>query len=310
MSIPSAGPALGAALALTASLLWAFSALGHASAGRRAGSFPVVLLRSALASVLLSAALAGWAAFSPGAAALPAAGVLVWLTASGVIGIGAGDAFLYEAYVTLGPRRSNQAMTVIPILTTLAGWFLLDETLPWRAVAGIGIVLAATTYAVLARASSDAGSREPGRVTPRGLAFAGAGILCVSIGGLALRHAFRIAPDLDPLAASTLRMVTATAALWAIPVVRGRVRATFAVLADRRVLSRLVPATFAGTFLGLICYVAAFKHLEAGLVSTLTFITPLWLLPIIAIRYRTRFKPAVVLATLAAVGGVALICVR
>src|SRR4051812_40767616 len=106
-TLPSAGPAL----ALSAAALWAISPMLMASAGRRVGSFPVVLLRGLLASLLLLTTIAVMAAVGP-APAFPNIDQCFWLWVSGVVGMGVGDVLVYEAFVTLGPRRTTQVLVL------------------------------------------------------------------------------------------------------------------------------------------------------------------------------------------------------
>ena len=60
----------------------------------------------------------------------------------------------------------------------------------------------------------------------------------------------------------------------------------------------------------MLAYVAAFQHLEAGLVLALVSLSPLVILPAIAIRYRARIGLPVIAAAAVAVAGVALIAMR
>ncbi len=60
----------------------------------------------------------------------------------------------------------------------------------------------------------------------------------------------------------------------------------------------------------MLAYVAAFRHLEAGLVSSLVALSPLVILPVAAWRHRARIGLPVILAAALAVSGVALIALR
>ena len=296
---------LGVVLAIAAAVMWSISPMCFASAGRRVGSMPVVLLRSLLASVILLAILPIYMLSVAPRPAWPTAGQVMWLAVSGLAGMVLGDGLLYEALVRLGPRRTMQTLTLSPIASVLLGWFWLGEVLALEDIAGIALVLAGTSYAVLARKRVRApDDREPGHISFAGLALAVAGALAVGVGAVAARKAYKTGPSLDPTLATAVRVVASTLMFWVIPLVRGQVGATLGHLRDRFVLSRLIPGTLAGPFGGMLCYVMSLKYLEAGEVSTLTAMSPLFLLPMVAVRYRARIGVGVVVAAMLAVAGV------
>lgn len=357
-SLPAGGPLL----ALSAAALWAVSPMFMASAGRRVGSFPVVLLRSLLASLLLATAVVVATVLAGGRPAVPTAGQAAWLALSGVIGVGVGDVLIYEAFVTLGPRRSIQTLVLAPVVAVLAGWAFLGEAMPARTLVGTAVILAATLYAVLAgqrrpaappagsgpaddgeagtvlaggesgdvesgaleladvesvgRASDAAPPREPiaptaagepGQVSVLGLLFAVGGAVCMGVGAVTGRQAFRFDPPVDPLSATFVRVAAAAAFLWLAPVARNRVGLTLALLRDRHVLSRVCVGTLLGPFVGMFCYVAALRAAPAGLVSTLVATSPLFAIPITMVRYRARIGWDVCAAAAVAAGGVGVL---
>jgi drug/metabolite transporter (DMT)-like permease len=309
----SSGSLLGVVLSLITAAFWAVSPLFWASAGRRIGSFQVVLLRSILASVLLLLIfLPGYAVLIHGCPTVPTCSQVFWLTISGLTGLVIGDVLLYEAFVLLGARRTSQVLMLQPVSAVLLGWFWLGEVLSRRTLAGIAVVLAATSYAVLAgHRPWQEPSREPGRVSATGLFLAVLGALAVGVGSVTGRHAYEVPTrNLDPMVATVVRVVSATVLLWLIPLARGRVRRTVRYLRDPFVFSRVLPGTLAGPVLGMIGYLMSLRLLEAGVVSTLVAMSPLFILPIVALWYRVRIRPDVIAATAIACGGVAMICLH
>src|SRR4051812_38376822 len=144
MSAPPENSAtIGPVLALSTAALWAISPMLMASAGRRVGSFPVVLLRGLLASILLSAVV-GVMFLLGRAPAVPDGEQVFWLWVSGVVGMGVGDVLVYEAFVTLGPRRTTQVLVLAPPVTVLVGWMFLGEAMTGQMLAGVAIILLAT----------------------------------------------------------------------------------------------------------------------------------------------------------------------
>jgi len=310
MAIVLASRAVGAMLSLATAALWALSPLCFASASRRIGSLPVVVLRSILAAVLLIALLPLYVHVAQQSLVIPRPSQSFWLMISSLTGMVIGDILLYESFVRIGPRRSTQLLTLAPVASVIIGWMSLGESLCLQSLLGIALVLAATSYAILVSQTGENGERrDPGGLSIFGIACAVGGAILVGIGAVTARLAFQVAP-LDPVLATTLRVAIAACLLGLIPLFSGQTRRTLAHLRDPFVLTRVIPGTLAGPFLGMICYVVALKHLEAGLVSTLVALSPLFILPMIAYRYRVRIGWDLLLATFLAAGGVAMICWR
>ncbi|HEX8915240.1 MAG TPA: DMT family transporter [Humisphaera sp.] len=340
----------GPALSLATAALWAVSPVFMASAGRKVGAFPVLLIRSLLASVLLAAMVGGLALLSPTPPAFPDLRQAGWIALSGFVGVGVGDILIYEAFVALGPRRTTQTLVLAPAVTVLVAWTSLGEELTVTKLVGVGVTLAATSYAVFAGnrkpsardedvvAGGESGDvevvtaartddapkpipyagpatpppsvrQEPGRVTPLSVAYAVAGAVCMAVGAVMARHAFRLRPDAPPdaLPMTLVRVAAASAFLWLIPLARGRARGVLALMRDRWIMARVGAGTMMGPIVGMLCYVGALKAAPAGLVSTLVATSPLFAIPVTVLRYRVRIGWGVILAACAATGGVALI---
>lgn len=297
-------PLLGVGFGLTVAVFWALSPIAHAAAGRRIGAFPTLLWRSVLASLLLiGTVLVAGSPFPRGDAA-------VTMSVSGLTGVGIGDVLIYEAFVTLGPRRSVQLLALGPVFAFLIAWLALGETVVPVALAGAALVLGASAAAVWIERRAVPTGAEPGRVTTRGVVCAIGGAALLGVGAVLARRAYLLDPGMDPLMGAAIRVLSASAMLWIWPLARGDVPRLVRLLADRVALNRILIGTLLGPYLGMLAYVAAFQHLEAGLVLTLVSLSPLVILPAVAWRYRSRIGTEVILAAAAAVAGVALISTR
>ena len=149
-------------------------------------------------------------------------------------------------------------------------------------------------------------------ITPplAGILLAVGSAIGLGLGAVAARNAFLSGPPLDPILATTLRVVTCALTLWLVPLFRGRMRKTFGALRDPHILSRVALGTLVGPFIGMICYVAALKFTAAGIVSTLSATSPLFILPMIVLRYKAKLTMGTILAAALAVAGIALISWR
>jgi DME family drug/metabolite transporter len=258
---------------------------------------------------MLLASAAGWAL--AGGDGFPRAGVSLLLVVSGVLGLGLGDLLLYRSLFRVGPERSSLLMTLAPAAAAALGWFALGEALSLPQLAGLTLILGG----VLATVWNPSGGRSAAASgpSPAGLSFwsgASAGLfaaLCQAAGSVMARQAFLAQPDLSPLYATTLRIAAAAAAMAVVARWRGDWKRALEGARKPRVLPRLLLGTLCGPILGMTCYIAAMKHQPAGIVTTITFMTPLLVMPLGAWHYGTRIGLRLVLAVLAALAGVLLL---
>ncbi len=293
---------LGIACALFTAVCWALAPIAHAAAGRRIGAFATNLWRALAASILLLLTVAATGS------TLPSGPAGRMIAVSGLVGVGVGDLLIYDAFVQLGPRRGVQLLALGPVFSFLLAWGWLHETVAPMAFAGAALVLAASGAAIWIERRAGAGP-EPGRVSARGIASALGGAALLGFGAVLARQAWKLDPAMDPVGAATVRVGAATVMLWLIPLFQGRgaFGRLIAPMGDKALLIRLGLGTLFGPYLGMLTYVAAFHHLEAGLVSSLVALSPLVILPISIYRHRARVGPATFAAAVAAVAGVALI---
>lgn len=292
-------------------LLWAIGPLCFASIGRRIGAFGILLLGRIIGALLLATITAVYLWVDPEVRHMPTGQQVFWLAASSLLGMVIGDFMLYEALVTLGPRRSTQVQMLAPVFSASTAWLWMGETMGLRQMLGAGMVMAGIAVAVVARARAGGQDREPGIVTTKGIVFATASAAMTGLGAVTGRRAFTIGQvDLDPIIAGTIRVAIAAMVLGFVPLLRGQLRGVLKHLGDPWILQRFVPGVLAGPVLGILCYVTAMKQINPGLLSTLSQTSPLFMMPMIWYRYKAPIGWQAALATLAAIAGVGIICWR
>ena len=118
---------IGEAAALFTAFCWTITALSFEVATKKVGSFAVNLIRIVIALIFLSvfcyirrgilfpvdADFHNW----------------LWLAISGIIGLTLGDYFLFKAYAMITSRKSQLVMTMVPVITIVLGWTIMNEKL-------------------------------------------------------------------------------------------------------------------------------------------------------------------------------------
>lgn len=298
---------MGELAALVTSLLWTFTSIFFTLAGRRVTSSVVNRVRLALAVLYLSLA------------HLIVTGQLwpldagpsrwLWLGLSGIVGLVLGDAALFQAYVQIGPRRTQLVMTSAPVIASVGAWLLWNERLTPAQVAAMAVVIGGIAWVVSEPRPANGEHRFPGdsdhRIYRLGLLLALGGALGQA-GGLLLAKQ-GLGGGFAPLSATMIRMLAATAAIWLLAGAQGRVRSTWQRLQDRRALLLIASGALVGPFLGVWMSMVAVQRAPLGIASTLMALTPILLIPISAWIFRERVTGRAVAGTAVALLGVTLL---
>ena len=302
-------PHFGETMAVLAALIFACTSVFFTNAGRRLGLVPLNLLRLLGGMVLLGAtqlAVTGrlWPEASPAS--------ILWIGASGVVGLAIGDAALFRAFTLVGPRRGMLAMASAPVFTVMTAWLLLDEALGVQALLGIAVVMAGVALAVLGKDPGGGDFADPDRrLLARGYALG-----MVAAAGQGLGSAFvklgmaDATTPVDPLAATFVRMVFACAAYWLVVLPRQAPRALVAALRDRRGVANLAAATFLGPYVSVYISILAIRYAEAGVAQVLLGSVPIFVMGPAWLVYRDRPSRVALVGAVVAVAGGALLFLR
>ncbi|MHC4696052.1 MAG: DMT family transporter [Planctomycetota bacterium] len=305
------GPAAGVAT----SLLWTLTVVFFTAASRRIGPTLVNTTRLLVAIVLHGVTyriLSGqW---------LPEAqaGQVLYLAASGVIGLSIGDQALLTAFVDIGPRLTSVIMASTPLFAVFFGWAVLGETLDALAWLGVAFVVGGVSWVVLERSETDANKYTRHRV--RGVILAFVYAACQA-GGLLLSkqgigHGWLAQTEhITPQAATLIRMVFAGLGMAPIlamyqarerrrhaagltPIRSGSVRAGLLFTAAGAIV---------GPYLGVWMSLVASDRAPLGIAQTLCSLVPIFILPLAVVLYKERVSPRAIIGAFLAVGGSALL---
>jgi drug/metabolite transporter (DMT)-like permease len=290
----------GELAALGTALCWAVTGLYFAEAARRIGALRVNLLRLPTALVFLSAALivtqASFSALNGRRAA--------YLAASAVLGLVIGDLALFSALIRIGPRLASLLMSLAPLFAALAGFLILHEQPGPRAVLGMAVTLAGVAWVVAERPETGPAPRDHGR----SLALAVLAAACQGI-GLVLAK-LGMAGEVPALTATWVRMMVATATIWALAAATRRLRGIGILGAARQAAGPVIGGAFFGPFVGVWLSLVAARLTDIGVAATLMATAPVLVIPMVAVTDRYRPTWRAIIGTLIAVAGVALLFAR
>lgn len=271
-------------------------------AGRQVGSMVVNRTRLILAILLLTTAHLILGLPIPTNA--PAQRWL-WLGISGVVGLVLGDAFLFQAFIYIGPRLSMLIMSLVPIMASLFAWLFLNETLIAGQVLGILLTILGVAWVIL---DVDAGrnyrSKNPNYLI--GILFALAGATGQALGLIFAKKG--LVGNFPAISATLIRMLVAAIVLWFFTFLNKQVGPTITMLGShRRALLLILGGSITGPLLAVTLSLIAIQKTEIGIASTIMALTPVFLLPISYIVFKERFGWQAVAGTIIAMIGVALL---
>ncbi|MFH1176710.1 MAG: DMT family transporter [Acidobacteriota bacterium] len=291
---------LGETAALATAFCWAATSVAFAEASRRAGALRVNLLRLPMALVLLSLALL----LSRSPLAALTASSFGFLAASAVIGLVVGDLALFAALHRIGPRLASLVMSSAPMFATLAGALFLGEEPGARALGGMVLTLGGVVWVVAERP----GQPLEGVKRRAGVLLAFAAAACQGV-GLALAK-LGMAGGVPPLAATWLRIGIATAVIWLLTLLTGKLVGLGLRGALRHAFVYLALGAFFGPFAGVWLSLVAAHHTSVGVAATIMATTPLLVIPLVMATERYHPSIRAVAGTLVALAGVALLFSR
>ena len=188
---------------------------------------------------------------------------IYWLLFSGVIGIGLGDTFFFQALNKIGDSQSILiAETLAPIFTALLAMAWIAEWLTWQQWCGIAIVLFSVDMVVKLQKKDD---RQLFELS--GYVYAGLAALCQAVGAVISRDILT-STGVDAFNASQIRLLGGMAIIMLLMVV---MRQRWLPITEnaKRTWWFFLGATVIGTFAALYLQMVAFTYTKAAVVQTL-----------------------------------------
>jgi len=289
---------------LFTSVCWSFTSIFFTLSGRLVGS-PIVN-RTRLVFGLLFVTLAHWITTGQPLPIHAGLSHWSWMALSGVIGFVIGDAFLFQAFVMIGPRLSMLIMALNPVIGAVLAWVLMGESLSAGEILGMALAISGVAWVVSDRRNGDGLPHADPRHYALGLLWAFGGALGQAGGYLASKEGLK--NDFSPLSGNLIRLVAATILIWAITAGQRQVRPGIETLRQNpRALRFIIAGSIVGPSLGVWLSLVAVQNAPVGVASTLTSLMPIFLLPLGYFIFKEQITQRAIVGTVLAVAGTAVL---
>ncbi len=231
-----------------------------------------------------------------------------WLGVSGFVGLALGDGLLFQAFVMIGPRLSMLVFSLSPVLGAILAWVFLGETLSLQDILGIFITVGGIAMVVTERTEKPKNDETPDNTRHYiyGLLFALGGAFGQA-GGQVLAK-IGLANNFPTFSALLIRLIVATAIIWALTIAQKEVLSSYRNLrANPRAVGMLIIAALLGPIIGVWLSLVAIQNSPIGIATTLSSLTPIFLIPIAYYVFGDKVTKQAVIGTLIAVGGSTLL---
>jgi len=290
---------LGEFAALLTAVFWTVTALSFESASHRIGSLAVNILRLVIAFVFLSvftlikrgyvlpfdASYENW----------------VWLSLSGLVGFVFGDLFLFKSYTIIGSRFSMLIMTLVPPITALFSFIILDERLTLFHYIGMTMTFSGIAMAIFSR--NGKGEKLSLKLSPKGILFAFGGAVGQALGLVLSKFGLK---DYDPFAATQIRIIAGIIGFAVLITMISRWGSIIRATNDRQGMMTTSLGAFFGPFLGVSFSLVAVKYTEAGIASTIMALVPVFIILPAVVLYKQKVTFPELAGAILSVAGVAL----
>jgi drug/metabolite transporter (DMT)-like permease len=302
-------PNRGEIAALLTAMCYSVSSIFFTIAGRKFG--PLISNRLRLVIAILLLGITHWVVFGNPIPFTAGVERWFWLGISGIVGLTIGDLFLFQAYISLGPRLGLLFLSLSPALASILAWIFLDETLSSGNILGVILTLAGIAWVILEsnpKEKSPVGNIDEvqNKSSIKGII---AGIIAAAgqAFGVVLAK-FGLGNNFPPLSANVIRMTAAFLAIWLVTIFQGQVISTIQQANDQKsgLLFILIGAIF-GPLVGVSLSLFAIQNTNIGIASTIIALPPIFLLPVSHFIFKEHISWRSIMGTFIAVTGVGLL---
>ena len=291
---------MGEIAALATAVCFTLNAISFESAGKKVGSLSVSYIRLFIAFILLSIS-----TYITRGLILPTdatTSTWFWLFISGLFGFVLGDLFLFEALVEIGSRISLLIMSASPPITALAGFLFMKEKLSILALIGMTLNMLGISLVILSKGDDD--KKVEFNRPVKGIIFA-----CLGAIGQAAGLIFsKIGMGLyNPLAVTQIRIIAAVIGYTIIITWRSKWQEIKDSFKDKKAIWQIAAGSVTGPFIGVVLSLVALQHTAAGIVSSITSISPIIIIPASIFIFKEKVLPKEILGAFISIAGLMLL---
>jgi len=292
---------IGGVAGIATSVLYAINAVFITGAAQKVGA--VISNRTRTVFALLYLVIINLIFFHQPLPFAAAADRWTWLSLSGIIGLAIGDAFLFQSYLSIGPRLGILLLSLSPIAGALEARVFFGETLRIGQILGIALTLGGIVWVILEQGN---GQPQISRHALMGILFGVLSAIFQATGFVFSKQG--MLGDFSPFQGNAIRMLAAALALWIFSAVQKEVGSTINTLKENpSAIKQLAIAALIGPVLGVSLSLLAVQHAEVGVAGTLTSLSPIFMLPVSHFIFKEKLGWQAVTGTLLAMAGVAIL---
>ncbi len=302
-------PNIGELAALGTAMCYSISSIFFTNAGRKYG--PLVSNRLRLVAAIILLGVTHWILFGRPIPYNAGAERWFWLGISGIVGLAIGDLFLFQAYITIGPRLGLLFLSLSPALATLLAWLFLGESLSIGAIIGILLTLSGIAWVVL-ESNHQYGTAQPAngseirKISSKGVL---AGLIAATgqaLGVVLAKNGLK--GDFPAISGNVIRMSAAFLALWLVAIFQRQAISTIKTAnSNKSGLSFILGGAIFGPLIGVSLSLFAIQNTDVGIASTIIALPPIFLLPVGHFVFKEHITWQAIAGTIIAVIGVAML---
>lgn len=291
---------IGQFLALFTALCWALNSTTYNILGKSVKSSSLAHARSLLAVPIVFVLML----FTEGLDILSISSqTLIALVFSGVTGYFITDVLMFYSYVSLGAREALVILTFSPVVSSILSNIFFDEVLSLRQWSAILLIIMGIIIMVLDEIVQSRGNRDKDKLI-KGIICAVLGAIFQAISYIAARYALN---DIGPISTNFLRNFSGLICFILISFLpKSTFRRDVLFIKDKKKFKQLLFAVVTGPVLGMSFQMLALRLAPVGIVTALSQISPLFMLPIDRIVFKKKISINSYIGTLISIFGTLL----
>ena len=291
---------IGEIASLITAICWTINAIAFESAGKKVGSMAVSYIRLFIAFVLL-----GITSYFTRGIPLPTDAnghIWFWLMVSGLFGFVLGDMFLFQAFIDIGSRISLLIMSASPPIAALVSFFIMGERISIRGLIGMFVTMAGIALVILSRNPEEKKMQFNRPI--KGIIYA-----CIGALGQALGLVFSKLGmgSYDAFASTQIRLIAAFVAYTIIITVQKKWPEIKTAFDDKKSINQIALGAVFGPYIGVAFSLIALQYTATGIVSSITNISPVIIIPASIIVFKEKVLPKEVLGAFISIAGIIIL---